>query len=119
MTHTLAKGEQLDEQIEAVRRRWATPWMDDPGMRYVFAKGDIDTLIVGYDTLQARISELEAQAIADGWNIADTDRRYHEAMEENEHLEQQLARLATDRAMLEAELAQAQQRSAGEEAGTP
>lgn len=55
--------------------------------------------------LQARISELEAQAIADGWNIADTDRRYHEAMEENDHLEQQLA--------------QAGQRSAGEEAGTP
>lgn len=67
--------------------------------------------------LQARIAELEAQAIADGWNIADTDRRYHESMEENEQLEQQLAQAGQWEPLVEDERTEVCESHFVEEAG--
>lgn len=52
----------LPNRVEAVRRRWFSDWTTDEGLQYVFARGDIRTVLEGYDALIARIAELEGDA---------------------------------------------------------
>ena len=64
MTNELEAGElrPLPDRVEAVRRRWSkASWMSDEHID-VFARGDIRTVLEGYDALKAQLIERSSGA---------------------------------------------------------
>lgn len=52
MDETPVGEKSLLEKVEAIRRRWQSDWINDDCVQYVFAPGDIRTLLKAIDLLR-------------------------------------------------------------------
>lgn len=81
----------LHERVEIVRRRWSSDWLkDDQGVQYIFAGGDIRTLLKALDQAEAALRQPQPMPLPVEVQPPQHVREYIETVLEGEYTSDEL-----------------------------